>query len=94
MDMGRRVNSIEKGPGMHGTVTVKVEPLVEVHVRHSTEKQKQASNSEVLFSLDAGTDCPRWWSLYRRSRKTSYIQGDPVHWGHMSSTATLKVNFA
>ena len=62
---------------------------------HSTEKQKQASHTEVLSSLDAGTDCAGWWSLYTYGlRHLICPRRTPVHSGHMSTTAMLKVNFA
>jgi hypothetical protein len=64
-----------------------------VFVWHSTEKTKTSKQYGSFFSLDAGTNCPKWWSSYRRSWNTSYIQGDPVHWSHVNP-AMLKVNFA
>ena len=50
-----------------------------------------SQSTEVLSSLDAGTDCAEQWSLYTYGLS----EGDPpVHSGHMSTTAMLKVNFA
>jgi hypothetical protein len=68
MDMGRRAEKRQlylEGPGMHG------ESELSCLSGTARKKQKQASNTEVISSLDAGTDYPRWWSLYRRSWNTT-----------------------
>jgi hypothetical protein len=74
--MGRRAEKRQlylEGPGVHGTVKV---DYIGVFVWHSTEKTKTSKKHGSSFSLDAGTECPERWRLYRRSWKTSYIQGD------------------
>jgi hypothetical protein len=50
MDMGRRVNSIEKGPGMHGTVTVKVE-LSWTCMSDTARKNKNKQAIRKFFSV-------------------------------------------
>jgi hypothetical protein len=86
MDLGRRA---ERQLYREGPVKVNYDGC------HSTEKQKQASHTEVLSSLDAGTDCAGWWSLYTYGlRHLICPRRTPVHSGHMSTTAMLKVNFA